>query len=254
MDDLRRRRSAVTRWISEHLATTKPRSSPRGSRGPTSRGAHLSKVGPRAARGRASGEIPEWPKGSDCKSDGTAFTGSNPVLPTNAHHPRPRALEPSLEPLVPAPRAGLNRRGASEAVVTARGTPARRAEGAPPIIEVRPMPRWARVLLEELRAPTRTPPPSSRWRHRTAADGGTAQQRRAAPHNSGGRSSMVERQPSKLNTWVRFPSPAPAPPRVVTLLPSRSANRPRDVPFPCRSRTAPEPRRSRRSGRITPLL
>ena len=29
------------------------------------------------------GEIPEWPKGSDCKSDGTAFTGSNPVLPTN---------------------------------------------------------------------------------------------------------------------------------------------------------------------------
>ena len=26
---------------------------------------------------------------------------------------------------------------------------------------------------------------------------------------SGGCSSMVERQPSKLNTWVRFPSPAP---------------------------------------------
>ena len=26
-----------------------------------------------------------------------------------------------------------------------------------------------------------------------------------------GRSSVVERQPSKLNAWVRFPSPAPAP-------------------------------------------
>ena len=27
--------------------------------------------------------------------------------------------------------------------------------------------------------------------------------------NRGGRSSMVERKPSKLHTWVRFPSPAP---------------------------------------------
>ena len=28
------------------------------------------------------GEVPERSKGSDCKSDGSAFTGSNPVLPT----------------------------------------------------------------------------------------------------------------------------------------------------------------------------
>ena len=28
----------------------------------------------------ASGEVPKWSKGSDCKSDGTAFTGSNPVF------------------------------------------------------------------------------------------------------------------------------------------------------------------------------
>ena len=28
------------------------------------------------------GEFPERSKGSDCKSDGSAFTGSNPVLPT----------------------------------------------------------------------------------------------------------------------------------------------------------------------------
>ena len=29
------------------------------------------------------GRVPERPKGSDCKSDGIAFTGSNPVPPTN---------------------------------------------------------------------------------------------------------------------------------------------------------------------------
>lgn len=28
------------------------------------------------------GGIPEWPKGSDCKSDGSAFAGSNPATPT----------------------------------------------------------------------------------------------------------------------------------------------------------------------------
>ena len=28
------------------------------------------------------GEVPEWLKGTDCKSVGYAFTGSNPVLPT----------------------------------------------------------------------------------------------------------------------------------------------------------------------------
>ena len=28
------------------------------------------------------GEVPEWPKGTDCKSVGDAFGGSNPPLPT----------------------------------------------------------------------------------------------------------------------------------------------------------------------------
>ena len=28
------------------------------------------------------GGIPEWPKGTDCKSAGTAFSGSNPLSPT----------------------------------------------------------------------------------------------------------------------------------------------------------------------------
>ncbi len=32
-------------------------------------------------RNRTSGRVPKWPNGSDCKSDGSAFTGSNPVAP-----------------------------------------------------------------------------------------------------------------------------------------------------------------------------
>ncbi len=32
------------------------------------------------------GKIPEWPKGADCKSVGTAFGGSNPPLPTKKRH------------------------------------------------------------------------------------------------------------------------------------------------------------------------
>ncbi len=31
------------------------------------------------------GELPKRSNGSDCKSDGYAFTGSNPVLPTNGN-------------------------------------------------------------------------------------------------------------------------------------------------------------------------
>ena len=31
------------------------------------------------------GQIPEWPKGADCKSVGTAFEGSNPSLPSIAN-------------------------------------------------------------------------------------------------------------------------------------------------------------------------
>ena len=38
---------------------------------------------PRMAH-RIYGEVPEWPKGADCKSVGTAFDGSNPSLSTIA--------------------------------------------------------------------------------------------------------------------------------------------------------------------------
>ena len=33
--------------------------------------------------GWSRGEVPEWPKGADCKSAGDAFEGSNPSLSTN---------------------------------------------------------------------------------------------------------------------------------------------------------------------------
>ena len=33
-------------------------------------------------RSPAPGEVPEWPKGADCKSVSYAFDGSNPSLPT----------------------------------------------------------------------------------------------------------------------------------------------------------------------------
>jgi hypothetical protein len=33
--------------------------------------------------GGSRGEVPEWPKGADCKSAGDAFEGSNPSLSTN---------------------------------------------------------------------------------------------------------------------------------------------------------------------------
>ena len=38
------------------------------------------RIEPWSARRR--GEVPEWPKGADCKSAGNAFEGSNPSLST----------------------------------------------------------------------------------------------------------------------------------------------------------------------------
>lgn len=39
----------------------------------------------RAEAMRLHGEIPKWPTGMDCKSIGSAFRGSNPLLPTRTH-------------------------------------------------------------------------------------------------------------------------------------------------------------------------
>ena len=38
--------------------------------------------GQSASRRLIRGEVPEWPKGADCKSAGDAFEGSNPSLST----------------------------------------------------------------------------------------------------------------------------------------------------------------------------
>jgi hypothetical protein len=37
---------------------------------------------PIASSNGKTGEVPEWPKGADCKSAGEAFGGSNPPLST----------------------------------------------------------------------------------------------------------------------------------------------------------------------------
>ena len=40
------------------------------------------RVGGSIPFGGSKGEVPEWPKGADCKSAGAAFGGSNPPLST----------------------------------------------------------------------------------------------------------------------------------------------------------------------------
>ncbi len=37
---------------------------------------------------RDRGQVPKWPKGTDCKSVATRFRGSNPLLPTSSSHLR----------------------------------------------------------------------------------------------------------------------------------------------------------------------
>ena len=101
-----------------------------------------------------SGQIPKRPNGSDCKSDGSAFTGSNPVLPTTPTPPT--ATERCT---LPGSRFGST-------------------------------------------SPFPTPGPHLAHDLAYAPAGAVSARYR-------GRSSMVERQPSKLIAWVRFPSPAP---------------------------------------------
>ena len=46
---------------------------------------------------RQTGEVPEWLKGTDCKSVGLAYVGSNPTLSTTAG---PDALKRNIGPVV----------------------------------------------------------------------------------------------------------------------------------------------------------
>ena len=65
----------------------------------------------RQRRVAISGGVPEWPKGSDCKSDGSAFEGSNPSPTTSAGRgghsseaePQPSKLMTRVRFPLPAP-------------------------------------------------------------------------------------------------------------------------------------------------------
>ena len=51
----------------------------------------------------AVGEVPEWLKGTDCKSVGSAYAGSNPALSTTAG---PRSVPHDREPRIAQANAG----------------------------------------------------------------------------------------------------------------------------------------------------
>ena len=55
----------------------------------------------------AYGGVPEWPKGTDCKSAGNAYGGSNPPAPTKSPHHKMRAFS-SIVPAGDSIRAGVN--------------------------------------------------------------------------------------------------------------------------------------------------
>ena len=103
------------------------------------------------------GGVPEWLKGTDCKSVGYAYVGSNPTPSTSLRRVQGhgRAGQPGTK-WAGTKRAGPKRQGCHGEV-------------------------------------------------RRTKTGGEEQESRT----SRGCSSMVEQQPSKLMTRVRFPSPAP---------------------------------------------
>src|SRR5690606_31608090 len=72
------------------------------------------------------GGVPEWPKGSDCKSDGSAFAGSNPAPSTKTVSGRAgrRSCRYTGKQVVPA---GVSR-GATKAVKESRCGSARKSK------------------------------------------------------------------------------------------------------------------------------
>ena len=140
------------------------------------------------------GEIPERPKGTDCKSVGSAFPGSNPGLATTS------------DATTGSPPCPLRWTAAS-------------CSGAVPAY------RFLRASCSLARTSGQWP---SRWpghcgatfanpRHSVGPDASPIYKvKRSATWRTrrtrSGCSSMVERQPSKLHTRVRFPSPAPLSP------------------------------------------
>ena len=102
--------------------------------------------------GRRYGGVPEWLKGTDCKSVGSAYVGSNPTPSTTRRRDTLSGARDRLRRSLEAGRHRLVRSPATSSALKA-GVLSRSECGC---------------------------------------------------------SSMVEQQPSKLNTRVRFPSPAPA--------------------------------------------
>ena len=141
------------------------------------------------------GEIPERPKGTDCKSVGSAFPGSNPGLAT---------ISDATTGCPPCPLRW-------PVALCGGSVPAYRFLRASCSL-VRITCQWLSCWLGHCGATFANPRPaldptphlyigpiykverSTVWRTRCTRSGC---------------SSMVERQPSKLHTRVRFPSPAP---------------------------------------------
>src|SRR4051812_6963347 len=71
---LKSKRLATSRWVWSTALRTSCRS--------TSETTSKEGIGEKVVW-RLHGSVPEWPKGADCKSAGTAFGGSNPPRPTS---------------------------------------------------------------------------------------------------------------------------------------------------------------------------
>ena len=129
------------------------------------------------------GGVPEWLKGTGCKPVGLAYVGSNPTPSTTV--PGRRRLERFGQKI-----AGLGqKRGFGRCSIDCR-----RSVCGDCLVQGCGTRLLGRSLgLAEVADDVRFDDKDRRFRM----------------HGSCGCSSMVELQPSKLATWVRFPSPAP---------------------------------------------
>ena len=169
------------------------------------------------------GGVPEWPKGADCKSAGSAFGGSNPPPSTISGTERP-ARSPAANGNLPRTGGGFEPREVRQAAKR----PERRAQRGGP--EGGRPKAWSNPPPSTIRPKACHSPPyiyrstgGVRFECIPLGGAGVRRDMLAAIACEGQRrwglapgrkrmrgcSSMVEPQPSKLMMWVRFPSPAP---------------------------------------------